>query len=63
MEPKKIEKSISIRFPLDIIDDIKDLAQEDERSFNGEVVWIVRQYIQERRKAHENDSQSPQDKA
>jgi hypothetical protein len=35
-------KSVSIRFPLDLLETVKQLAQEDARSINAEVVWILR---------------------
>ena len=43
--PKR-EQSISIRFPLDVLAMIRTLAKRHERSFNGEVVWALREYIQ-----------------
>ncbi len=38
------ERRISIRFPLDILAVIRALAKKHERSFNGEVVWALREY-------------------
>ena len=43
--PKR-EQSISIRFPLDVLETIRTLANQHERSFNGEVVWALREYAQ-----------------
>ena len=41
---KKAEQKISIRFPLDVLDTIRQLARAHDRSFNGEVIWALREY-------------------
>ena len=38
------ERRISIRFPLDVLEVIRRLAKQHERSFNGEVIWALREY-------------------
>ncbi|HLY32714.1 MAG TPA: Arc family DNA-binding protein [Ktedonobacterales bacterium] len=38
------ERPITIRFPLDVLETIRRLAKQHERSFNGEVVWALREY-------------------
>ena len=43
---QKGERRISIRFPLDVLAAIRALAKKHERSFNGEVVWALREYVQ-----------------
>jgi hypothetical protein len=47
-----MEKGIrfSIRFPLDLLATIKRFAQEDARSINSEIVWILRNYTEGREK-------------
>src|SRR5262252_9264096 len=53
-------KSVSIRFPLDLLETLKQLAQEDARSINGEVIWILRDYTQRRKGGkHEESIQAP----
>ena len=53
-------KSVSIRFPLDLLETLKQLAQEDARSINGEVIWILRDYTQRRKGGtHEKGIQVP----
>ncbi len=47
----KGEQRISIRFPLDVLDAIRKLAKKHERSFNGEVIWALREYAAR----HENE--------
>lgn len=46
---KTEELNIGTRYPLDVLSAIKDLAQKHERSFNSEVVWALRQYINQQR--------------
>jgi Arc-like DNA binding domain len=57
-EHKAEEKSLGTRYPLDVLPDLKQLAQAHGRSFNSEVIWALRQYIvQEKRKeaGHEQE--------
>jgi hypothetical protein len=43
---QKGERRISIRFPLEVLAAIRTLAKKHERSFNGEVIWALREYAQ-----------------
>jgi hypothetical protein len=43
---QKGERRISIRFPLDVLAAIRALAKKHERSFNGEIIWALREYIE-----------------
>jgi hypothetical protein len=43
---QKSERRISIRFPLDVLAVIRVLAKQHERSFNGEVIWALREYAE-----------------
>ena len=56
-ETPKSERRISIRFPLDVLDAIRKLAKQHERSFNGEVLWALRDYA-ERHKSESGKSPS-----
>lgn len=42
---KDREKSVSIRFPLNLLEELKNIAQKNERSLNGEVLISVREHI------------------
>ena len=42
------ERRISIRFPLDVLAAIRALAKKHERSFNGDVMWALREYTERR---------------
>jgi hypothetical protein len=53
---EKQQKSVSIRFPLDILQAMKQLAEQHNRSLNGEVLTALREYIataSRKKKAHE----------
>jgi predicted HicB family RNase H-like nuclease len=41
----KTERQWSIRFPLDLHERIAREAQEQNRSFNAQVIWILRDYF------------------
>ena len=45
----KDEQRISIRFPLDMLEAIRKLAKQHERSFNGEVIWALRENAERHR--------------
>ncbi len=45
-DTQKGERRISIRFPLDVLAVIRRLAKKHERSFNGEVIWALREYAE-----------------
>jgi hypothetical protein len=42
------DTQINTRYPADVYAAIKRFAQEDSRSFNGMVIWILREYIKRR---------------
>ena len=48
----KDEQRISIRFPLDVLNMIRKLAKQHERSFNGEVIWVLREYVERHKDEH-----------
>ncbi len=50
MEKKNNEQRISIRFPQDVLEAIRKQAKEHERSFNGEVIWMLRQMLKQNKK-------------
>jgi hypothetical protein len=43
---QQIQK-MSIYFPLDVLEAVRKKAQEDKRSFNAEVLWIIQQYLEQ----------------
>jgi len=52
---EKQKQKISILFPTDVLKDIRELAKLDERSFNGEVIWILRDSIRQRKGEQKHD--------
>lgn len=38
---KQEEKRFSVRFPLTVLESVKQAAQEDKRSINSEILWLV----------------------
>ncbi|HEV2460751.1 MAG TPA: Arc family DNA-binding protein [Ktedonobacterales bacterium] len=51
---------ISIRFPHEIAETIRRLAQEHDRSINGEVVRAIREYITRQQKQRTQDGEGEQ---
>ena len=47
---KQEEKRFSVRFPLDVLEAIKEIAKEEKRSINSEIVWIIREYLSQRKR-------------
>ncbi len=45
-EPK--DTSINTRYPPEVLLAIRQFAQEDQRSLNGMIIWILREYIKQR---------------
>lgn len=43
------EKRFSVRFPLDVLEAVKQAAKEDGRSINSEIVWILRDTLSKRK--------------
>ena len=47
---EKQEKSVSIRFPILLLETLREIAKEDNRSLNGEVITILQDYISDRKR-------------
>jgi predicted transcriptional regulator len=50
---KEQETRITIRFPSDLVEDLKNLAKIEDRSINSEVVHAVREHITRRKRKAE----------
>jgi len=48
--PKQQTQKMSIYFPLELLEAVRKAAQEDKRSFNAEVLWIIQQYLEKQKK-------------
>jgi hypothetical protein len=42
-------KRFSVRFPLDVLEAVKQAAKEDERPLNSEIVWMIRKALASRK--------------
>lgn len=49
MKREKKEQALQVRFPLEVWQAVKRLAQDENRSFNGEVIWILGTHITARK--------------
>ncbi len=46
MKKKDIKDTpINTRYPLEVLEAMRQSAQDNQRSFNGEVIWALREYI------------------
>jgi hypothetical protein len=52
---KQQVKRFSVRFPLDVLEAVKQAAQEDDRPINSEIVWLLRQALASRKGEREKD--------
>ena len=46
--------NMTLRMAIDLYNDLKKVALEEERSINGEICYILKKYIEEDKKAKEN---------
>jgi len=58
MDTKRDMVHIGIRFPHDVAEALKRLAQEHDRSINGEVIRAVREYIKRQQKSSGKEDQA-----
>jgi predicted transcriptional regulator len=58
MEKKII--AITTRYPKEMVEVLKQLAQDHHRSFNGEVIQALHHYINQQQKARKHRAQSVQ---
>lgn len=53
MDKKQDEIRITVRFPLELIEQLRLLAKSETRSLNGEIVQAVRSYLEEQIKRNQ----------
>jgi Arc-like DNA binding domain len=41
---------INVRFPVELIEELRRIACEDGRSLHGEILWILRDYVAQRKR-------------
>ncbi len=47
MEKEKVK--VTVILPADVVVQIKEQARQHQRSFNGELVWALQQYLEQQR--------------
>ena len=54
-----MEKIIAIttRYPKEVVEALKQLAQHHHRSFNGEVIQALQEYIEKQQQGEKRDTQ------
>ncbi len=50
MHEEPTTKSISIRFPLDLLARLREAAKQHDRSLNGEVLTAIREHLKKSQK-------------
>jgi predicted HicB family RNase H-like nuclease len=50
MRTKKPEAKLNVRFPPEMLDALRVLAAKQQRSLNGEIIWILRAYLEQEAK-------------
>ena len=50
MNISKGKQKISAILPIEMVTQLKEEAKKHQRSFNGELVWALQQYLQQQRK-------------
>jgi hypothetical protein len=51
MKRKKPITQLNVRFPPEVLDALRLLAEKHQRSLNGEIVWILRAHLEQEAKA------------
>lgn len=45
---RPIAAKVNVRFPASVIQAMRELAREDQRSLNSEIIWALREFIERR---------------
>jgi hypothetical protein len=53
MSNEKPIKHMNVRFPVDLLDELRRLANENGRSLHGEILWALRVYVARRKREEE----------
>lgn len=49
MNTEKNKQKVTVLIPFEIVTQIKHEAQKHQRSFNGELVWALQQYLEQQK--------------
>jgi len=50
MKEEKITKALSIRFPVHLLEQMKEIAKRNNRSLNGEILTAIEEHIKRHQK-------------
>jgi hypothetical protein len=45
MQEEKITKALSIRFPIQLLEQMKEIAKRNHRSLNGEILTAIEEHV------------------
>lgn len=49
MSSEKPIKHMNVRFPADLLEELRRSAKENGRSLHGEILWALREYVTRRK--------------
>lgn len=52
MEQEKQKQKMSVYFPLDTLERVRESAKKHRRSFNQEVLWLLEQTLEQKEEKH-----------
>ncbi|GEM_PF-3642732 len=58
----RIFTNINVRFPPEMVEAMKELARQDTRSLNGEIIWALQAFIMEHSTNQESNRHEHQDR-
>lgn len=61
MADKKDKKGFLLRIPPPLFDELRRWAEQDMRSINGQIEWILRDAVRRRGRARDLDEDPPTD--
>jgi len=53
MDIAKGKQKISAILPIEMVNQLKEEAKKHQRSFNGELVWALQQYLEQQRRGEQ----------
>jgi hypothetical protein len=55
IKKKKATTAINTRYPNNVLETLRVLAQQHQRSLNGEIVWALQDYISRQRQSRNEE--------
>ncbi len=54
MQQKEVKEKVTFLYPKEILDAMRKLAKDHQRSLIGEIIWALRQYIKQQEQERTN---------